>query len=721
MSKGPGLVARGWKLGEAMTVLVVIALASGAAHSKTITQIIDSSGDGKGKILDRPSSIAVDGSGNVYVAGSFSDNAFKITPGGVITEIIDSTGDGMGNLFLPFIDQPGTIAVDGPGNVYVVGGLSDNAFKITPGGAITEIIDSTGDGIGNPLQFPQSIAVDDSGNVYVPGIESDNAFKITPGGVITEIIDSTGDGLGNTLNSPRGIAVDGSRNVFVTGVYSINAFKITPGGVITEIIDSRGDGIGNPLEYPESIAVDGSGSVYVAGLFSRNIFKITPEGAITEIIDRKGDGLGNPLKSPRDVATDSSGNVYVAAAVSNNAFKITFCGDGILDPGEECDDGNNETGDGCSPSCFLEGFCGDGTVQVGQGEECDDGNILDGDGCSAFCLVEPSESVEESIGPGGIVTTDPESDGATASDVLETTVTTPNGGTITIFERPITSTPPDGFELIGEEVSITAPDATASVPLVLVLRLDATIVPAGEDENSIAVFKDGIFVPACTGVPGTADPDPCVLARGVRVLQGDEDAELTILMSTPGDVSAGISACPAEPDPTCNEDAVNIILISDKKNKPKLNFKWLKGSGLGESVLDFGDPEDQQMSLCLYKDGTLSGDLTVPVGDERSGNWRSIPDGFKYTCKANCNDGIEKLLLMSGAPGSVKVMLAAKGSNLRLPRLPLGAGRGATIAVQLHYKNDPSCWGMHHSEALKRSGDVMKEKSGLLKLKRTGP
>jgi cysteine-rich repeat protein len=62
------------------------------------------------------------------------------------------------------------------------------------------------------------------------------------------------------------------------------------------------------------------------------------------------------------------------------------CGDGALDAGEECDDGNNVNGDGCSAVCTLEPFCGDGTVDAG--EECDDGNNADGDGCSSICLNE---------------------------------------------------------------------------------------------------------------------------------------------------------------------------------------------------------------------------------------------------------------------------------------------------------------------------------------------
>ena len=81
------------------------------------------------------------------------------------------------------------------------------------------------------------------------------------------------------------------------------------------------------------------------------------------------------------------------------------CGNGVMDEGEQCDDGNNLSGDGCSSECQTEsGYecevagqpceekpisdvpCGNG--QLDDGEDCDDGNTLDGDGCSSICTVE---------------------------------------------------------------------------------------------------------------------------------------------------------------------------------------------------------------------------------------------------------------------------------------------------------------------------------------------
>ncbi len=70
------------------------------------------------------------------------------------------------------------------------------------------------------------------------------------------------------------------------------------------------------------------------------------------------------------------------------SYVFAVCGDGVYDPGEQCDDGNREGEDGCSDLCQLEDLmsCGDG--KRGPGETCDDGNVMDGDGCSATCQSE---------------------------------------------------------------------------------------------------------------------------------------------------------------------------------------------------------------------------------------------------------------------------------------------------------------------------------------------
>jgi cysteine-rich repeat protein len=89
----------------------------------------------------------------------------------------------------------------------------------------------------------------------------------------------------------------------------------------------------------------------------------------------------------------SNDSVHISYIDGNNvALKyattaLMICGNGTVEPAEQCDDGNNISGDGCNAACIIE-FCGDGILQVGLGEQCDDGNTVSGDGCSATCQSE---------------------------------------------------------------------------------------------------------------------------------------------------------------------------------------------------------------------------------------------------------------------------------------------------------------------------------------------
>lgn len=72
-----------------------------------------------------------------------------------------------------------------------------------------------------------------------------------------------------------------------------------------------------------------------------------------------------------------------------------LCGNGMLDAGEGCDDGNTQMGDGCSANCQFDAVCGNGKKE--SGEACDDGNMVSGDGCSATCLLEMSSVCSSAI------------------------------------------------------------------------------------------------------------------------------------------------------------------------------------------------------------------------------------------------------------------------------------------------------------------------------------
>lgn len=117
------------------------------------------------------------------------------------------------------------------------------------------------------------------------------------------------------------------------------------------------------------------------------------------------------------------------------------------------------------------------------------------------------------IEAGGTQTTDFNSDGARPGDPLEVNVTTPNAGGVGIQESSTpTQSPAPGYQLLGQEVAITAPPATVAQPLIIDFVLDGSLV-AGTPSDRLAVQRNGVKVPACLDLGGaSADPDPCVLA-----------------------------------------------------------------------------------------------------------------------------------------------------------------------------------------------------------------
>jgi cysteine-rich repeat protein len=94
---------------------------------------------------------------------------------------------------------------------------------------------------------------------------------------------------------------------------------------------------------------------------------------------------GNGVVNPGEACDD--GNLSNNDACLNSCVAAR-CGDGFTRSGvEACDDGNSSNTDGCLNSCAV-ADCGDGFARAGV-EECDDGNMLDGDGCSSDCRVAP--------------------------------------------------------------------------------------------------------------------------------------------------------------------------------------------------------------------------------------------------------------------------------------------------------------------------------------------
>jgi sugar lactone lactonase YvrE len=255
-----------------------------------------------------PCGVAVDGAGNVYVANTDDETICKITTDGgcsVLAGMSGNSGSTDGTGGAARFSTPTSVAVDGAGNVYVADNADSTVRKITPDGVVTTLAGKAGsigrnDGTGADAQFnsPRGITADAAGNVYVADEGSANIRKITPQGVVTTLAgvaakpgDTDGAGAEARFGSPRGLTVDAAGNVFVADTDNNLVRKIAPDGTVSTVAGSAGktgdsDGTGSEASFsaPRGIAVDAAGNVFVADSDNNSIRMVTPAGVVTTVV-----------------------------------------------------------------------------------------------------------------------------------------------------------------------------------------------------------------------------------------------------------------------------------------------------------------------------------------------------------------------------------------------------------------------------------------------------
>ena len=374
---GPAVAAQlaspqGLAADDAGTVYMAESSTSRVRRIDSVTGIIDTvagtgdrgySGDGgpaTEAMLQHPFGVAVDMSGNLYVADTWNHRVRRVDASTGLIETLaggsaqGDTGDGEA-ASEALLDTPMAVAVDEAGNVYMTDSSNHRIRKID---AVTMAIDTlagtgergySGDGgaaTDARLTAPRGITADGSGTVYVADTWNHRVRRVDHAtGTITSVAGSGsptfswegGDASRARLNAPASLALDGSGNVLF--VDSNRVWKLDTSGMIEKLAGTgsfgdSGDGAAATeatLGHPQGIAVDMAGNVYIADTWSHRIRKIDAVTGVIETLAGTGDegysGDGGPaadaqLWQPEDVTLDAAGNVFVADSRNHRVRRI---------------------------------------------------------------------------------------------------------------------------------------------------------------------------------------------------------------------------------------------------------------------------------------------------------------------------------------------------------------------------------------------------------------
>jgi len=293
----------------------VLSISVNAAETYVFETKWGSYGTGDGRFSDPyPYGVAVDSSGNVYVADFGNNRIQKFdSNGGFITKW-GSYGNGDG-----WFGNPYGVAVDSSGNVYAADSGNSRIQKFDSNGGFITKWGSSGTGDGQ-FNDPFGVAVDSSGNVYVTDYYNHRIQKFNSnGGFMTKWgSDGTVDG---QFKGFTGVAVDSSGNVYAADSGNNRIQKFDSNGRFITKWGSLGSGDGQ-FKDPFGVAVDSSGNVYVTDYHNNRIQKFDSNGGFITKWGSYGFYDGQ-FSDPYGVAVDSSGNVYVTDILNHRIQKFS--------------------------------------------------------------------------------------------------------------------------------------------------------------------------------------------------------------------------------------------------------------------------------------------------------------------------------------------------------------------------------------------------------------
>ncbi len=348
---------------QSVTLAPPITTVAGTGTAGTTTGTDGDGGAATAANLSAPAGVAVDGAGNLYIADSGDNRVRKVTVAGVISTVAGSgtvgtatgtDGDGAAATAAN-LNHPTAVAVDGSGNLYIADSGNNRIRRVNTLGVISTVAGNgnvgttTGaDGDGGAataanLNTPNGIAIDAAGNLYIGDSGHNRIRQVNTIGNITTVAGSGNAGFTNgpptsaDLNSPDGLRVDSSGNIYFADQNNgavrelINATLLTLAGTGTQ--GYNGDNqqaISAELNNPKDVQIDAAGNIYIADFTNNRVRQVNVFGTILTLAGNgtpgftgdNGAASNAELNGPSGLSLDHAGNLYIADTANNRVRKV---------------------------------------------------------------------------------------------------------------------------------------------------------------------------------------------------------------------------------------------------------------------------------------------------------------------------------------------------------------------------------------------------------------
>ena len=306
--------------------------------------------------LNGPGAIAIDRSDNAYISDSSNNVVEKVTPSGTLSIF---AGRGTAGAPTPgparssALNSLNQVAVDLSGDVYIADSGNSVVEKVTPSGTLSIVAGTGRAGRPTPgparssaLNYPGGVAVDSSGSTYIADFGNNVVEKVTPSGTLsifagtgTVGAPTSGPATSSALGGPAFVAIDSAGTAYIADFGANVVEKVTPSGTLSILAGKGTPGIPTPgpatssaLDGPVGVAVDPWGNVYIGDSKNNLVEKvILPAPTMPTITNLPSSGAVGGAFTPT-VTTSGDGMVTVtsnsAGVCSVNGSSVAFVGPG---------------------------------------------------------------------------------------------------------------------------------------------------------------------------------------------------------------------------------------------------------------------------------------------------------------------------------------------------------------------------------------------------------